>query len=69
MERIDLTYKQIPGSDIEPGWYAYWAHRDGRACQMPNSIAGPFRYKREDAKAARNSDPNSRVSGRSGKRS
>jgi hypothetical protein len=51
-EKTARVYKQIPGADIEEGWYAYWTYPNGDAWPMPNIIAGPFRTKREAERAA-----------------
>lgn len=52
-EKKTAVYKQIPGADIEEGWYAYWTYADGSPLPDPCIIAGPFRYKREAERAAR----------------
>jgi hypothetical protein len=52
-EKIAAVYKQIPGADIDPGWYAYWTYPNGDAWPMPNIVAGPFRRKRQAERCAR----------------
>lgn len=51
-DKLITVYKQIPGADIEPGWYVILHRSDRDYPTLDDTRFGPYRYKRDANKTA-----------------